>query len=162
MRLLLIACLCFFASPIFGQKVLLIEKFGNPNPEKIQLGSFLTYQVKNDDIWYQGYLRDLRFDQNMLELDDRFVPLDDIAAFQYKRRWPKQGGIQLALFGVAWSGWALIGTLTDNNPDTNYRWSDAVVTGAAAGIGLSLPLVFGKKTVKFGDRRKLRMIDITF
>lgn len=162
MRLLFTLLCCLFLQSTFAQKVLQIETFGDPITEKINIGAFLTYQLKNDDIWSQGYIRDLRLEQNVIELDDRFVNINDIGAFQYKRKWPRKIGTQLALFGVAWSGFALIGTLTDNNPDTNYRWSDAVVTGAAAGIGISLPLVFEKRTVRFGKRRSLRMLDITF
>ena len=159
--LLLLICL-LSAQMIQAQKVLQIEKFGNPNSEKIEIGSFLTYQVINDDIWYQGVIRDLRVDQSVIEFDDRYLALDKITAFQYERRWPGQIGTQLALFGAAWSGWALIGTLTDNDPSTNYRWSDAIVTGSSAAIGLSLPIVFGKKTIRFGDRRRLRMLDLNF
>lgn len=162
MRLILILCCGLFFQPIFAQKVLQIETFGDPITEKISIGSFLTYQIKDDDIWYEGYIRDLRLDLDVIELDDRFVNINDIQAFRYKRNWPRKVGTQLALFGVAWSGFALIGTLTDGNPDTNYRWSDAAVTGAAAGIGVSLPLVFEKRTLKFGKRRRLRMLDITF
>ncbi|GAB5551602.1 MAG: hypothetical protein Sapg2KO_11930 [Saprospiraceae bacterium] len=162
MRLILTLLCLLFLQPIFAQKVLQIEKFGDPVTEKINIGAFLTYQLKNDDIWSQGYIRDLRIDLDVIELDDRFVNINDIAAFQYRRTWPKKVGTQLALFGLAWSGYALIGTLTDGNPDTNYQWSDAIVTGAAAGIGLSLPLVFGKKTIRFDKRRRLRMLDITF
>jgi len=162
MRLFAILICCCFFHGISAQKVLQIEKFGDPKTEKINIGSFLTYQIKNDDIWSQGYIRDLRISQNVIEFDDRFVNINDITAFQYQRKWPKQVGTQLALFGVAWSAYALIGTLTDNNPDTNYRWSDAILTGASAGIGLTLPLVFKKKTIRFGERRRLRMVDITF
>ena len=162
MRLLLSCCFILAYFTVDAQKVLQIEKFGNPYTEKINIGSFLTYQVKNDDIWYQGYIRDLRIEQNVIEFDDRFVNIDNITAFQFERKWPRQIGTQLAFAGLAWSGWALVGTLTDGNPDTNYRWSDAVVTGAAAGVGLTLPLVWGKGTVKFGKRKRLRMVDIRF
>jgi hypothetical protein len=163
MRLLLLffAC-CLLPGIVSGQKVLQIEKFGKAKTEKIDIGSYLIYQVNNDNIWSEGFIRDLRVDQNIIEFDDRFVNLDDITALRYERRWPKQLGTQLALFGVAWSGFALIGTLTDNNPDTNYRWSDAVVTGASVGIGLSLPLFVKDKTVKLGKRKRMRMLDLSF
>lgn len=157
--LLIFVCLTLLA---YGQKVLQIEKFGSPKTEKIDMGVLLTYQVNNDEIWSQGYIQDLRVDQNVIEFEDRFVRLDNITALRYKRSWPKQLGTQLALFGLAWSGYALIGTLTDGNPDTSYRWSDAAVTGAAAGIGLSLPLVIGDRTVRLGKRKRLRMLDLRF
>lgn len=162
MRLILTLLCCLCLQCLNAQKVLQIETFGDPVAEKINIGAFLTYQLKNDDIWSQGYIRDLKIDLNVIEMDDRFVNINDIGAFQYTRQWPRKVGTQLALFGAAWSGWALIGTLTDNNPDTNYRWSDAVVTGVAAGIGLSLPLAFEKRTIHFGKRKRLRMLDITF
>ncbi|HKK76444.1 MAG TPA: hypothetical protein VJ953_15295 [Saprospiraceae bacterium] len=156
--LILLSVSCF----AYGQKVLQIEKFGSPKTEKIEMGTLLTYQVNDDDIWSEGYIRDLRIDQNIIEFDDRFVKLDNITALRYERNWPRQIGTQLALFGLAWSGYALIGTLTDGNPDTNYQWSDAAVTGAAAGIGFSLPLFIGDRTVKLGKRKRLRMLDLRF
>lgn len=163
MRQLLLLLIFVSLTPLaYGQKVLQIEKFGSPKTEKIDMGTLLTYQVNNDEIWSQGYIRDLRVDQNVIEFDDRFVRLDHITALRYERSWPKQLGTQLALFGLAWSGYALIGTLTDGNPDTSYRWSDAAVTGAAAGIGLSLPLVIGDRTVRLGKRKRLRMLDLRF
>lgn len=161
-QLLPLLVLLSVSSFTYGQKVLQIEKFGSPKTEKIEMGTLLTYQVNDDDIWSQGYIRDLRIDQNIIEFDDRFVNLDNITALRYERNWPKQIGTQLALFGLAWSGYALIGTLTDGNPDTNYQWSDAAVTGAAAGIGLSLPLFIGDRTVKLGKKRRLRMLDLRF
>lgn len=161
MRYLLLLLLCS-STGLRAQKVLQLERFGNPNSERIEIGSFLTYQVVDDEIWYRGVIRDLRVDQQVIEFDDRFLALDRITALQYERAWPRQIGTQLALFGAAWSGWALVGTLTDGNPDTNYRWSDAIVTGSSAAVGFSLPLVFGKKTVQLGKRRRLRMLDLSF
>lgn len=161
-QLLLLLTLSFFSSYVSGQKVLQIEKFGSPKSEKIDMGTLLTYMVNDDGIWSQGYIRDLRVDQNIIEFDDRFVKLENITALRYERNWPKQIGTQLALFGLAWSGYALIGTLTDGNPDTNYRWSDAAVTGAAAGIGFTLPLFIGDRTVKLGKKKRLRMLDLRF
>jgi hypothetical protein len=163
-QLLPLFFLLYFTTLAFGQngKVLQIEKFGSPKTEKIAMGSLMSYMVNDDGIWSEGYLRDLRIDQNIIEFDDRFVNLNDITALRYERNWPKQLGTQMALFGLAWSGYALIGTLTDGNPDTSYRWSDAAVTGAAAGIGLSLPLFIGDRKVQLGKKRRLRMLDLRF
>ena len=161
-QFLLLFVFVFFVSLSYGQKVLQIEKFGSPSVERIESGSLLTYMVNDDGVWSQGYIRDMRVSQQIIELDDRFVRVDQITALRYKRAWPRQIGTQLAFFGIAWSGYALIGTLTDGDPETGYQASDAMVTGLATGIGLSLPLFIRDRTVRMGKRRRLRMLDLNF
>ncbi|MEO1653405.1 MAG: hypothetical protein AAFU64_07670, partial [Bacteroidota bacterium] len=87
--------------------------------------------------------------------------INNISALKYERGWPSFAQTTIGSFGLAWSGFALVGTLTDGDPDSNYRWSDAMVTGTSLLIALTLPKLFGTKKVKFGKRKRLRKIDLS-
>ncbi len=78
--------------------------------------------------------------------------------------WPRNIGYMLMTFGLSWSGIAALGTATDGDPDTHYEWSDAAVTGIAAGTGLLLPALFGTRKMRFGEKQKwrLRVVDVSF
>ncbi|MEL7118996.1 MAG: hypothetical protein AAFO07_06130 [Bacteroidota bacterium] len=147
-----------------AQKFISIEKIGSANTEKIFLGTPLTFQTKDarELGWVTMPIRDLLVEQNVIVFPDRYISVDNIHAFQFGRSWPKATKISLLTFGLAWSGFAAIGTATDGNPDTSYRLSDAVVTGTSALLAFSIPLVFGNsRKVVFGKKRRLRLLDIT-
>jgi len=145
-----------------AQKILQIEKYGSPRTEKLFIGDAITYQLKEDDMWYSGQITNLLVDQNIISLDDRYVQLENIDAFRYQRGWAKPVGISLYTFGVAWSGFALIGTATDGDPSTSYRASDAVVSAVSIGLGFVVSKLLATKTIRFGKRRRLRMLDLSF
>ncbi len=159
--LFLFVCL-FAAREASAQKVLQIEKYGRAKTEKFYIGDPVTYQVQGEDIWHTRYIEDLLIDRDLIMFDDRYVALDDIRAFRYDVGIAKAASISLYTFGAAWSGFALVGTLTDGDPDTNYRASDAVVTGVSIGLGFLLGELLSKRTVKFGGRKRLRMLDLSF
>lgn len=144
-----------------AQKVLQMEKVNSPKTEKMYIGDEFTYQLKNDDYWYHSAIKDLLVDEKIIVLHDRFIHMDSIAAFRWERTRINALGRQFFWFGLGWSGFALVGTLTDGNPDSNYRWSDAGVTALSGLLGLIVPKVFRYKTRKFGKRRRLRMLDLT-
>lgn len=152
----LIAC---FAN---AQKVLQIEKYGSAKTRKIFIGQSITYKLKNDDIWYEGTLGDLDVEKNLIVFSDRYVPVDSIEAFRRPKAWARGVRSSLYTFGASWSAYALVGTLTDNNPKTHYLWSDAIVTGASWLTGWIIPKIFKNKIIKFGKKRRLRLLDLTF
>jgi len=155
-------CSIGMLSPGLTQKILQIEKYGSPKTKKLFIGQKIKYKLEGDDIWYQGYIDDLIVDREIIALEDRYINMNDIEAFRYNRSWSGPVGISLYTFGAAWSGFALIGTITDGDPDTNYRSSDAIVSGVAIGLGFVVQRFLAKKTVRFGKRRRLRMLDLTF
>jgi len=147
-----------------SQQILLLEKINSAQTEKIYEGSYLQYQVAEDDSWYGGEIVELREDIQALIFTDRIVSLDRIVRLRQRRSWPFNLGYSLATFGTAWSGFALIGTATDGDPDTRYRGSDAIVSGVSIGTGLLVAAVFGNKKIRVGDgrKRRLRIIDVSF
>ncbi|MCB9265203.1 MAG: hypothetical protein H6558_09280 [Lewinellaceae bacterium] len=147
---------------LHAQKVLQIEKYGNPRAEKIFIGDPVTYQLKGEDIFHDSYIEDIRVEDSLLVLDDRYVNVFDISALRYERTWPRATGISLFWFGIGWSGFAAIGTALDGNDDTKYRWSDAVVSASALSLSFAIPRLFRNKTVKIGKRRRLRLLDLRF
>lgn len=144
-----------------AQKVLQIEKYGSPKTKKIYIGERINYKLKNDAGWYSGVIEDLLVEKKLIALNDRYVSIDSIEAFRRPVGWSKGVRTSLYTFGAAWSGSALIGTLTDENPNTNYRWSDAIVTTTSWLVGWITPKIFKNKITKFGKKRRLRMLDLT-
>lgn len=145
-----------------AQKILQIEKYGSPKTQKLFIGDELTYQVKNDESWYSGQIVDLLVDQNVVAFDDRYIRLDNLEAFRYERGWTRPASISLYTFGLAWSGFALIGTATDGDPSTSYRGSDAVVSAVSVGLGFAISKLLSTRTIRFGNRKRLRMLDLSF
>jgi hypothetical protein len=148
--------------PASAQKFLQIEKRGRAKTEKIPLNTELTYRILNDDYWYTNTTRDYLVEENLIAFEDRFVNINDITAFQYQREWPTVAKNQIRNFGLGWSALALIGTLTDNDPSTNYQWSDAIITAGCFGLSFSFEPLFRKKTVHFGKSKRLRLVDLRF
>ena len=147
---------------VSAQKVLQIEKYGKAKTEKLFIGHSFYYKVRNDDAWRFAYIEDLVVDQNMIQLGRIYVPLGNIEAIRYDRKIGKNLSRSVMIFGLSWSGFAAIGTATDGNPDTRYRWSDAIVTGTSMLIGGILPKMFKYKTIRFGKKKRLRMLDLEF
>ena len=158
---LIILCSLSYSS-IFSQKVLQIEKFGKAKTAKIFIGEPVTFQLKEleEPVWYTAVLEDLWVEDSILLLGPRYIHLNKIQALKYERGWPTVANRSLLTFGLSWSGLAFVGTITDNNPDTNYRWSDAAVTGTSILMALALPKLFGTKIVKIGKRKRLRMLNL--
>lgn len=162
LKILSLFCLfCFCALSCSAQKILLIEKYGKAKTKKIYKGEWINYKLFDDDIWYEGVIEDFNLDQNLIVFGDRYVSIEKIEKIRYTRSWAKKFGPTLFWFGTGWSLFAAVGTATDGNDDTRYRWSDAIVTGTSWLLALVVPKVFKYKTYKFGKKRRLRIIDIS-
>lgn len=162
LSLLFLLGISLSASPAHAQKVLQIEKYGQAKTEKIYIGTGIEYRLKDSKEWRYAVIEGLNTDQNLIVLADRYLDPEKIDAFRYYRPNIKRLGIQVMTFGVAWSGYALIGTAFDRDPSTHYRLSDGIVTAAALASGFSITQLFKYKKVRFGKRKRLRMVDITF
>lgn len=158
--LCLLALLCSLT--LTAQKVVQIERYGRAKTTKIPLGEEITYRLKGDDAWHTRVIEDINVEQGLIVSVDRYIKIADIEALRYSRGWPKAVGKQLFWLGAGWSLYGVIGNLADGNPDTNYRWGDAAVTGTAWGLSLLLPKVFKYRKIKMGERRRLRAVDINF
>ncbi len=156
---------CFLTvSTLSAERVLLIEKLNSAHTTKLYVCDYIQYQLVGEKDWYGERIYDLRDDTQALVFPDRYVGIEDIAMLRQGKPWARNIGMMLITFGVSWSGFALLGTATDGDPETGYRSSDAIVTGVAAGTGLLLPVLFGTRRLRFGEghRLRLRILDISF
>lgn len=156
----LLAVLCYV--PLSAQKVLQIERYGRAKTTKIYLDEEITYRLKGDDAWYTRVVEDLNVEQGLIISVDRYIKIADITTLRYDRPWSKAVGKQLFWLGAGWSLYGVVGNLADGNPDTQYRWGDAAVTGTAWGLSWLVPRVFKYKKIKMNERRRLRAVDINF
>lgn len=161
--ILLLALLStFFISNSLAQKVIQIERYGRAKTEKIFIGEGIEYRLKDGKEWRYAVIEDINVEQNLIVLADRYLDPEKIDAFRYYRPYSQKLGLQVMTFGVAWSGYALIGTAVDGNPDTKYRLSDGIVTASAIAAGIGIAKLLKYKKIKFGKRKRLRLVDITF
>lgn len=160
--ILLLLCISCFVSTIYAQKVLQIEKYGQAKTEKIFIGEGIEYRLKDSEGWRYAVIEDLDIEQNLIVLADRFLDPEKIDAFRYYRPNMKRLGVQVMLFGVAWSGFALVGTALDGDPSSHYRLSDGIVTATALATGFGITQLFKYKKIRFGKKKRLRLVDITF
>ncbi len=159
-KIILLAITLLAVGKVSAQKVLQIETRGKVKTQKIFIGDEIHYKVRGDELWHTGYISDLLVEENVISLEDRYVKLEDIEAMRWYRPWSKAASISLYTFGLAWSGLALIGKATDGDPESNYRWSDAIVTGVSVAIGWVVGKFFRWKTTRFGTRKRLRILDL--
>lgn len=146
---------------LHAQKFLIIERAGKAKTYKIFIGEMIEYKLYDSDEWTLAVIEDLLIEQDLILLGNRTVALKDIQKIRYQRRWTRAFGTSLFWFGAGWSGFALVGTATDGDPSTKYRWSDAIVTGASWFLAWAVPKIFKYKTFRFGKRKRLRMLDIS-
>lgn len=157
----LLSCVIFSAQT-HAQKVVQIERYGKAETDKIFIGEGIEYQLKDSKNWRYAVIEDINVEQNLIVLADRYLDPEKIAAFRYYRPISRNLGFQMMTFGVAWSGYALVGTALDGNPDTKYRLSDGIVTATSLAAGYGVMKLFKYKKIRFGKRKRLRLVDIRF
>lgn len=163
MRLFTLLCLVLFSAfALSAQKVLQVEKFGDPESQKIQIGAILDYRLKGEEVFREGYIEDIRVEDSLIVFGDRYVNVNDIAVLRFPRTWGKTVGTSLMVLGGAWSGFALIGYATDGDPETSYSTNDAIVTAASATLGFALMKLVRYKKVRIDKRYRLRLLDLRF
>jgi len=147
--------------PAHAQKVLQIEKRNSPKTTKLFIGDAFSYRLYGTERFRTAYIEDLLVEEKLIATVDRYIPMDSIAALRYDQSFGKIARVSLYTFGAAWSGLALVGTATDKNPDTSYRWSDAIVTGTSGVLGWLSGKLFSGRKLKMGKKRRLRMLNLS-
>ncbi len=150
--------LLLLPSFLVAQKVLLIEKYGKAKTKKIYVGDEISYRLKGENGFRLGYIEDLRTDTNLIVLGRGYLSLEQIDAFQYDLRAPRIIGTTFMVFGLSWSFFAGVADLA--NLGYTYSASDAIVSGTSLALGFTISR-FKKKTIRFGKRRRLRIVDLT-
>jgi hypothetical protein len=159
-----IVCLLFIAAttittPLWSQKMLLLEHAKRVRPDKMYIGQVITFQLNDDDNgWYTRTIQDILPESNSLLLDGYLVPLKDITAIKVHRRpvWRIIGGTLLSL-GISLAA-ATTGAAIYRDDEQNYP---LLIGSSAATLGTS-KLLLKKRKVHLNKQHRLRIIEIRF
>ncbi|NRA48803.1 MAG: hypothetical protein HRU12_06695 [Phaeodactylibacter sp.] len=162
MRLFTLVFLMCSAYALSAQKVLQIEKYGDPKTEKIHIGTIIDYRLEGEESFREGYIEDFRVEDSLIVMGDRYVNIHDIAELRFRRTWGRAIGTSLMIFGGSWSGFALLGYALDNDPSTSYSGTDAAISVVSAGLGYALARLIRYRKVRMGKRYRLRLLDLRF
>lgn len=146
-----------------AQKVVQIERYGRSKTIKYGVGDELTYSLKSAPReFYTSTILALYPDlQSILFDSGGAVQLDQIAAFRYPKsnRWAKYMGVTLFGFSVTSIFYSILDTLINKRDPSRFQYQ--AVIGSAA-LGTILYFLIPVKVTHFGERRRLRVIDLTF
>ena len=160
-------CLLFFllflsiAGGIEAQRFMQIERYGSPKTQRIYPGTVINYRYQGS--WYEGEIKDFRFDLGQLVLHNRYLPVAEIEALRYPRPGVKAFGRRLLSVGAIWTGGHLLAEATDGRP--GVRLTPFQIGAGAATLlpGAYMTGFAGKyKIIEMGKRRRLRLMDLTF
>ena len=159
MRVFLFLIPLLFGTLLNAQKVLRIETVGKVKTQKLFVGDEVSYRLKGDDLWQSDPIQDLIVETGIIIFPDRYVKLEEVAAFRFRRRFLPGLGKQMIHFAGAYTAYALIVAAVDD--EYAIGTFDYVVVGTAAGFGLLFRTLLRKKVVRFGKRKRLRIVDLT-
>ncbi|MCB0686886.1 MAG: hypothetical protein KDC53_10180 [Saprospiraceae bacterium] len=159
-KILYLILFLFIANASWSQKALLLERVGTLKTRKYFVGETLVYKLKNDrKHWLEEVIVDLDLDAGYILFENRTIPIDDIFAIQIRDagRGARILSTLLTTFSYSWGFWSLV----------SLAFGDAL-TPFTIGVGLGSFLI-GKllrvaffKTYRLNERKRLRMIDLTF
>jgi hypothetical protein len=162
--LLLILYFIFFGGTAsHAQKLLLIEKAGNPRAERIQLYDELKFTLKGDDkLWYKRQILDMDVNAQLLLLGETWTAINDIGRIRLKRQraWANLVGGALQGGGASMILGDLYYTVVRNAP----RYTDGGIEFGLVniGVGTGVRSLFAPIKYKLGGRKRLRAVDLTF
>ncbi len=159
-RFALACALLLVACSLSAQVWLQMEKRGSARTVKFRPGEVLTWRMAGDRTWYREELVRLIPEDSIVVFANRYVKLDQITAIRSfaGSRWSKPLSRQLYLFGLSWSGYALIASIFDETDP--YDRSDLSVTLTSFATGFVLHQMFKSRTFRLGKRRRLRIVDL--
>ena len=159
--------LIWFSFPVYGQKVLQIEKFGKAKTQKMFVGETIFIQTKNNPDWFVGVIDDLRPDAQAIVFYDRIVPLKDITALKFRKKSVMNGiGRTFQWSWIIPVGYQGVFDLVNQTSGEELAegWKGTgIIAGSSFLLGSLMRLIPPKK-LKFGEgaKRRLRVLDLTF
>lgn len=153
--------LILFVRNVNAQQYLLIEKAGNPRTERIKIYDELTFQLKDEDVWYTRQILGLNADAQLIQLGDSWLPLSDITRIHLKRQraWSNVIGGALQGGGASMILTDLWFTIRNQHFLTEGGWEFGLVN---IGVGTLVRSLFSPIKYKLGNRHRLRIVDLTF
>ena len=156
------ACL-LFPGLLSAQKMLLIEKGGNPHTERLQLYDELTFTLMDDDkLWYKRQILDMDVNAQLLLLGDTWTAIADIGRIRLKRQrvWANLVGGALQGGGASMILGDLYYTIVKKQPEYTEGGMEFGLVNIAVGAGIRA--AFAPIKYRFGGRKRLRAVDLTF
>lgn len=143
---------------VHGQQVLEIVTFRKVKTKKIYPGEQLTYQVREDPGWYTGTLDRLDLINNRVTIGLNTVSIEDIVAFREKAVIP---GIVSKFMMISGFSSILAIVFTPGIPTAQFvNW--IYINAGIIVAGFTMDRLWKYKKVKFGHKRMLRLLDLTF
>jgi hypothetical protein len=158
----IILCLSFLLAFIFcfGQKYVQVETVNRLKVKRFTIGTELTFQLKGkDQPWYTRTITGIVPEQNIILFDNEMVKIQNIQFFRFQRVFLQGFAKQLYRFGVAWVAYGAIADVFDQY---TLKKSDGYVAATAIASGFLLQKGFKYKYTRFGRRKRLRLIDLSF
>lgn len=146
--------------PSHAQKILQMEKRGKAKTKKFYLGEEITYKLKGSKDWNTDVMLDIKVKDNIIVFSERYVKVSDIKAIKsYKNaRFAKNAQASLYTFGAGWLLFSLGGTLA-GEPLNDLTWQVPVTSFV---LGWTIKRIFYTRIYRFGKKRRLRVLDISF
>lgn len=145
-----------------GQKQLLFEKAGRLKPERFHIGEPFTFKLNNDTkLWYDRYIEDINQESKLVRLGQDWIPINEISniKLQRQRGWVNVTGAALQAGGISSFTGDLFYTLRGEGHITQGGMEFGVLNFA---VGTGLRFSLAKIYHKLSDRKRLRVIDLTF
>ncbi len=142
-----------------GQQVLEVVTFSKVKTKKYNLGAELTYELRDEPgRWYTGTLDGFDLDNNQVMIGLNTVAVDNIAAFRQKAILPSIVSKFMMLSGLS-SIIAIV--FTPGIPTAQFvNW--IYINAGLIVAGFTMDRLWRYKKVRFGEKRMLRLLDLTF
>ncbi len=146
---------------VWGQKVLQIERSGSLKTIKMHIGDEVTFSLKGAPRqYYTRDILDLFPEVQTIQFAGGAVSVDQIAAIRMRgsNHWAKSLGGMVGIFTGVWATYSLLDVLINTRAPAPFQYW---VGGIALGVTGILFLV-PERVLRMGDRRRLRVLDLTF
>ena len=166
---LLILTFSFFASLVFGQKFLQLERLHSTKTRKYAPGDEITFQL-NNGLWYTRVIDDISYERQFVLFANGHVAVDSIVAFRSFKpgRWSRSIGNQLFNFAAAWVLFSVIDEAVSDEPFQDIPKSAIIIPATSVATGILIKKLFKHRTFrikrdKAGEvtRWRLRALDLT-
>ncbi|MEL6720219.1 MAG: hypothetical protein AAFP82_16020 [Bacteroidota bacterium] len=143
--------------------MLQLEKRGSAKTQKMVTGTELVYQMRGDDVWYQGTIEEIRADEGFIMLNDRLISVDKIGAIKsFKNRgWSRRYSKQLYMFAGGWVFFGIADNLIFNESEQRAKPPLIAIPAAAALVlGYTIRKIFDHRVYKMEGKFRLRLLDL--
>ena len=156
---LLLLFVCIDSVHLGAQVYLQIEKRNSVKTIKLYEGEYIEYARKDYPyIWRKSKIFEIIPETDLLLLEDNYLKPSEIVALRFNRPVISGLGKKLVQASTVWFVYGGIATLAVDDYTISKR--EVIIGASAAALGLFISKIFGKRKMKIGTRRTLRIVDI--